>query len=403
MNDKTIDINEVNENYSQKDFQYEENEEKEKTELRRYQINSYAVDRAIETLIKWKQKGKMIVPEFQRDFVWTYGNCCRFIDSVLLNLPIPNIFVFKTLEEGVEKYILVDGMQRVTTLEQFYNGVWEQGNKTRKFKINIKSSNWYNKAFSDLEDDDKEFFLDYSLSVMIFETSANSETEANNVIFSVFERINTGSDKLTEQEIRNTIFQGECLTKLKELSENNQSYINLIDLDKSIQKRGKNIEFLLRILTYYEILETNNRGSIYLIDGVGESKITTSKTVMLNNYLSYANSGKIEYISKLNDIVEALEIINNVSSDAFYSVKRDKSGIGAKVHQIFSEALVIAIIKNNFKVNISPEEFNKNKIELWKSEEYFYTTFTEKTTEPNNVAKRINEMVKFINGEEIWN
>ena len=174
-------------------------------------------------------------------------------------------------------------------------------------------------------------------------------------------------------------------------------------MDKSIQKRGKNIEFLLRILTYYEILEANNRGSSYLIDGVDESKITTSKTVMLNNYLSYANSGKIEYISKLNDIVEALEIINNVSSDAFYSVKRDKSGIGAKVHQIFSEALVIAIIKNNFKVNISSEEFNKNKIELWKSEEYFYTTFTEKTTEPNNVAKRINEMVKFINGEEIWN
>ena len=141
MADKTIVIYEENEKYSQKDFQYEENEEKEKTELRRYQINSYAVDRAIETLIKWKQKGKMIVPEFQRDFVWTYGNCCRFIDSVLLNLPIPNIFVFKTLEEGVEKYILVDGMQRVTTLEQFYNGVWEQGNKTRKFKINIKSSN----------------------------------------------------------------------------------------------------------------------------------------------------------------------------------------------------------------------------------------------------------------------
>jgi len=201
----------------EKDFVYEENEQNEQNELKRYQINSYSVDRAIETLIKWKRNNKLVVPEFQRDYVWTFSNAARFIDSVLLNLPIPNIFVFKVVENGEEKYILVDGMQRITTLDQFEEGTWKQSGKKRKFKINLKTSNWYNKSFTNLNENDKQFFYDYPLSVMIFETSAKSDNESKNVIFSVFERINTGSEKLTEQEIRNTLYRGKCLDRLNEI------------------------------------------------------------------------------------------------------------------------------------------------------------------------------------------
>ena len=128
-------INEIDE----RDFSYEENELNEQKELKRYQINSYSVDRAIETLIKWKRNNKLIVPDFQRDFVWSFSNSARLIDSILLNLPIPNIFVFKVIENNEEKYILVDGMQRLTTIDQFQSGTWSQSGKERKFKINIKT------------------------------------------------------------------------------------------------------------------------------------------------------------------------------------------------------------------------------------------------------------------------
>ena len=133
-----------------------------------------------------------------------------------------------------------------------------------------------------------------------------------------------------------------------------------------------------------------------------ESKITTSKTVMLNNYLYYSNKGDIEYINQLTDILEALATIEQLDKTALYCVKRDKSGIGTKVHQIFAEALVIASILNNNTISLSKEQFNENKLSLWKSEEYFYKTFTEKTTDPDNVVARIDKMIRFINGEEIW-
>lgn len=393
---------ELNNIVDEKDFAYEENEENEQNELKRYQINSYSVDRAVETLIKWKRNNKLVVPDFQRDYVWSFSNCSRLIDSILLNLPIPNIFVFKIVEKGEEKYILVDGMQRITTIDQFESGIWKQSGKERKFKINLKTSNWRNKGFSNLDESDKQFFYDYPLSVMIFETSAKSDSESKNVIFSVFERINTGSEKLTEQEIRNTLYQGICLDKLKEVVASKDVFYRLIQLDSNAQKRGKDLELLLRLMSYYHIYNVSKQGVKYLVNNDEESKITTSKTVMLNNYLYYSNNGEIEYINQLTDILEALSTIEQLDENALYCVKRDKSGIGTKVHQIFAEALVIATILNNNTISLSKEQFNENKLSLWKSEEYFYKTFTEKTTDPDNVVARIDKMIRFINGEEIW-
>lgn len=393
---------ELNNIVDENDFAYEENEENEQNELKRYQINSYSVDRAVETLIKWKRNNKLVVPDFQRDYVWSFSNCARLIDSILLNFPIPNIFVFKIVEKGEEKYILVDGMQRITTIDQFESGIWKQSGKERKFIINLKTSNWRNKGFSNLDESDKQFFYDYPLSVMIFETSAKSDSESKNVIFSVFERINTGSEKLTEQEIRNTLYQGICLDKLKEVVASKDVFYRLIQLDPNAQKRGKDLEFLLRLMSYYHIYNVSKQGVKYLVNNDEESKITTSKTVMLNNYLYYSNNGEIEYINQLTDILEALSTIEQLDENAFYCVKRDKSGIGTKVHQIFAEALVIATILNNNTISLSKEQFNENKLSLWKSEEYFYKTFTEKTTDPDNVVARIDKMIRFINGEEIW-
>lgn len=385
------------------EFIYEENEENEQQKLKRYQINSYSIDRAIETLIKWKKNQKLIVPEFQRDFVWTYSNCCRLIDSILLNLPIPNIFVFKILDkENGERYLLVDGMQRITTIEQFYCGKWEQAEKERNFKINIKSSNWYKKDYDHLSDSDKEFFKDYPINVTIFESSASSKVKSNNVIFSVFERINTGSEKLTDQEIRNTIYQGDCLDAIKEFCNSHNSFFGLIEKDSKIKYRGKNIEFLLRLLTYFKIYKLSLEKKQYLVEGEEESKVTTSKTVMLNNYLYYSNSKLIDYTSDLNKINESISVIESLDNTAFYSVKRDHSGIGNRVHQVFSEALVISVIENDFKINISQIQFLDGKKEIWKNEELFYSTFAEKTTDPQNIIERVSLMLRFINGEQVW-
>ena len=79
--------------------------------------------------------------------------------------------IYGVVSEVKEKYILVDGIQRITTIDQFESGTWKQSGKERKFRINLKTSNWHNKGFSNLDESDKQFFYDYPLSVMIFAAS----------------------------------------------------------------------------------------------------------------------------------------------------------------------------------------------------------------------------------------
>lgn len=128
----------------------DEDDNSEGSKIERYQINTFTQDRAIETLLKWYKNGKLVIPEFQRDYVWSYSNSSRLIESILLNLPIPNIFLFKKKDVTGEKFLLIDGLQRITTINQFVEGTWEQGENKRVFKIQSPNEKWNKKSFSKL-------------------------------------------------------------------------------------------------------------------------------------------------------------------------------------------------------------------------------------------------------------
>ena len=375
----------------------EDNDELEESILQRYQINSYSVDRPIETLIKWKQNGKLIVPEFQREYVWTYNNSAKFIDSILLSLPIPNIFVFKLIQNNVEKYLLVDGMQRITTMEQFYNGKWSQNGKEKDFIINLKSSTWYNKDYNSLEEEDKQFFLDYPISVMIFETSGPEKFNYNDSIFSVFERINTGSEKLTNQEIRNAVYQGECLKKIKKACQLGY-YQNLIDRDTKILKRDKYVELFIRLLTYKRIYFNICKGVDFLVEKIPDSKIINSKRIMLNAYLNCSNKKMIDYEKEVDEIIKACEVICKKDRTLLYNINRNTRNIGKRVHEIFAEALIISVIKNNYKIDAEIESVKEQKANIWKDRDLFYNLLSSNTTDPNSLKKRVEYIYEIIKG-----
>lgn len=187
------------------DILIDEENNSDDSKIERYQINTFTQDRAIETLLKWYDNKKLILPEFQRDYVWTYQNSCRLIESILLNLPIPNIFLFKIKDQNGERFMLIDGLQRITTIKQYVTGVWNQGGTERNFKMQSPNKKWNKKLFSELSDEDQQFLYDYPIGTTIFESSSGADVDQNNVIFSVFERINTGSEKLSDQEIRNAV------------------------------------------------------------------------------------------------------------------------------------------------------------------------------------------------------
>ena len=83
----------------------------------RYGITSYGADMPVDGIVKRLDRGDIFIPDFQRNFVWTYTQASRFIESLLLGLPVPGIFFFKEPES--RKLMIVDGQQRLLSLRQF--------------------------------------------------------------------------------------------------------------------------------------------------------------------------------------------------------------------------------------------------------------------------------------------
>src|SRR5256714_15410421 len=85
-----------------------------------YDISSFGADYDVEGLVKRLERGDILIPPFQRNYVWSFKDASRFIESLLLGLPVPGIFLAK--ESDSNRLLVLDGQQRLKTLQVFYNG-----------------------------------------------------------------------------------------------------------------------------------------------------------------------------------------------------------------------------------------------------------------------------------------
>jgi len=202
-----------------------------------------------ELLRKYDQKKLIINPDFQRNLVWKPAQKSKFIESIILNFPLPPFYVNQT-REG--KYIIVDGLQRTSTLHEFVND---------EFKLTdleaLPKLNGYN--FSELIKQPGDYqtrIEDKKLLLYLIRPSVSIK-----VIYDIFNRINTSGTMLNRQEVRNCIFIGKATQLLKELSE--LDYFKQA-IDNGISaKRMKDREAVLRYLAF-QILdyETDYQGDM---------------------------------------------------------------------------------------------------------------------------------------------
>ena len=101
---------------------------------RKFSISSYGADYTVDSLVKRMRGGAFKIPQFQRKFVWTLKHSSKFIESLLMGLPVPGIFLYK--EADTNEHLVIDGQQRLLTLQKFYDGffndksfdLWESAN-----------------------------------------------------------------------------------------------------------------------------------------------------------------------------------------------------------------------------------------------------------------------------------
>ncbi len=172
-------------------------------------LTSYGAEFPVETLVKRMSRGDIFVPDFQRGFVWSLKQSSRFIESLLFSLPVPSIFL--ALDHN-NKFLVIDGQQRLKTLGYFYNGQFADG---KDFALKGVNEQLEGKTYQALSWDYQSKLDSRLLHAVIVKQDKPSDIDK---IFQVFERLNTGGTELLPQEIRSAVYRGKFNATLKRLS-----------------------------------------------------------------------------------------------------------------------------------------------------------------------------------------
>lgn len=219
-----------------------------------FKIQSWGADLSFRELISRYDEDELVKPELQRHYVWDKSEASRFIDSILLGLPVPSIFLAKTSNE---KLLIIDGYQRLMTVRDYVKGIFSKDGKIFKLSRTEKvHSKWRGKAFAELNEEEQRRIRNTTIHAIIF--MQRSPEKGDTSLYQVFERINSSGRTLLPQEIRNCVYQGPLNTLLLELNEN-PIWRKLFGKEVR-DDRMRDVEYILRFfaLSSDEILFDDN-------------------------------------------------------------------------------------------------------------------------------------------------
>lgn len=202
-----------------------------------FSVEYYGADFPVDLLVKRMNNGDFIIPGFQRKYVWVENEASRFIESLVLGLPTPSIFLAK--DKYSQQYLVIDGQQRLRTLQYFYQGSFPTG---KKFSLRNVVPDLIGLTYLTLPPA-KRRILDNSVIHCII----ISESYDSSAMFYLFERLNTTGTPLNAQEIRNAIYHGPFSELLQRLSEH-ELWKRIYGKDES---RLVDQELILRFLSFH--------------------------------------------------------------------------------------------------------------------------------------------------------
>ena len=350
-----------------------------------FNIKPWGADLSFRELIERYDQDELVKPELQRNYVWDRREASRFIDSLLLGLPVPSIFLAQTKNE---KMLIIDGYQRIMTVRDYVRGIFSKDNKSfalsRTEKIN---SRWRGKQFNELSDTEQRKIRNTTIHAIVFAQQKEPASDDTS-LFQVFERINTSGRTLTAQEIRNCVAQGPFNTLLIQLNEN-ESWRRLLGIPLP-ESRMRDMEFILRFFALSS----------------SQYKEKTQERLSLRQLLdihmkSHATINPATAKIMTERFVNAVHLAESMfGASAFHNVSpSDKTKFVPKFSPTIFDSLLIAIdsaIKRGIKPTANPM---KRKLALLQDDAYRFA-IAQETMRKTNINLRINKACNYLFGVE---
>ncbi|QYK09789.1 DUF262 domain-containing protein [Shewanella mangrovisoli] len=289
----------------------------------------------------YEAKQLVIKPDFQRDVVWTAPSQTRFIDSLVKQLPIPSMCL--SLDYKTEKRQMIDGLQRISSIIKFLNDDdWRLSNlEDIDARISGKTAEYIKQKHPDIYSRIQN--LTIPITVLRCDYSKKSH---QNYLFTIFHRLNTGGNKLSNQEIRNCIYSGSFNKLLKEIVSEKDVRL-LFNLEEGKSYRFSYEELFLRVFTFTEMINSYN------------GKLAK----FLNTYMSIKRDiSDEEYQDKLTKMMMAINI--------FYHKIQSGRAL-PKLSKATLEATLVGMYLNIENLILEPEEKLKERFSILRNDSNF--------------------------------
>lgn len=346
-----------------------------------FNIKPWGADLSFRELIERYDQDELVKPELQRMYVWDKREASRFIDSLLLGLPVPSIFLAQTRDE---KLLIIDGYQRIMTVRDFVRGVFQRDGKSFALsKIDKINPRWRGKHFTELTDAEQRRIKNTTIHAIVF--AQQKEPESNDTsLFQVFERINTSGRTLTAQEIRNCVAQGSFNKLLFALNSRPvwRSLFGTLEPDS----RMRDMEFILRFFALtspsFKAIESDRLSLRKLLD------------LYMKNHADINATVTKEFITRFDLMLERANYMFGPS--AFQNILHSKTAkVGPKFSPTIFDSISIAIDHSIERGLNVPGNSEERKIALLNDSEYRFT-IAQETMRKSSINKRIGKACSYL-------
>jgi uncharacterized protein with ParB-like and HNH nuclease domain len=364
-----------------------------------YDVTTSPNDFNTRTLNDFIEDGMVKIPGFQRNYVWDKKRASKLIESLIIGIPVPQIFLY---EKEKNQFLVIDGQQRYLSIYFFKKMRFPRDeklvelrdifNKNNGFPKEILSNNDYftdfelklnkdnrfhKKNYDTIEEHDRKAFNIRTIRSIIIKQ--NAPDDGNSVMFEIFNRLNSGGINLKPQELRTSLYHSDFYEMLYKIN----LYKNWRKLlpEENPDINMKDVEILLR-------------GFAMLVD---HENYTPSFIKFLNKFSSKAkgssrekgfSSDEISYFESL--FTKIVDSLVSIDSRIFFT----ESG---KFSVPIYESIFVAIAEEAYRAkNFEIKIVSKDKINLLKKNKEFINASSVNTGNTNNVQDRIKKAKEIL-------
>ena len=382
---------------------FEESYDREEEIIKEYDITSSPRDLTPANIVDMIDEGIIEIPLFQRNYVWDIKKASKLIESIILGLPVPELF-FYTEGDDNNSYKIIDGQQRFLSIYFFVKGRFPKSNTARfmiregindgtaleellpqnkifqDFTLHLKDdagkeSRYHELKFATLDKDTQiKFRLRRFLRTVVVRQN-KPDDDNNSSMFEIFNRLNTGGTPLNSQEIRASLYYCNFYRMLVRLN-NDENWRNLLG-KPTHDLHSKDIELILRSIALL------HEGDNY------SPKMVT----FLNSFSQKSKNFSDEKIQYLNDLfISFIRSCSELKEKAFFRNNRFSNTL--------FEAVFIAASDKFYKNNaLLDDKISIESFENLKNDEKFKSYLLSGSSSKENISGRINrakEIIKFI-------